>query len=39
LIRRHSSLSRHHTATDWKFPPADGEDSSSSARSAWNTLK
>jgi hypothetical protein len=34
LIQRHSSLSRRHAAADWKFPPAGGEDSSSSARSA-----
>jgi hypothetical protein len=35
LIRRHSSLSRRHAATDWKFLPASGEDSSSPRVAVW----
>jgi hypothetical protein len=32
LIRRLSSLSRRHALTDWKFSPAGGEASPSSAQ-------
>jgi hypothetical protein len=39
LIQRPSSLSRCHAAADWKFPLVGGEDSPSSASSAWNTSK